>query len=155
MDLRDSTFTALLAKFPIVRSKDAVLPPPRRKPGFFSSAAPAPPRAALLPAPPAAAPGGAPPADFWTGLNDFLVARVGAASAKAIAASFDTLHCAFAFSFFRAGGGVLTHASHARHRTPARADASLRALNYEDAEDLIKMMARELKLPLEEAAPSS
>ena len=37
----------------------------------------------------------APPADFWVGLGAFLEKRYGAAQGKAIAAAFDSLHCAF------------------------------------------------------------
>ena len=86
----EATFLKLLAKYPTVRSKNAVLRPPHRRSMLGGAPAPAP---AALPSPPPP-PAAAPPADFWAGLNAFLVERCGAASAKAIAASFDTLHCA-------------------------------------------------------------
>jgi hypothetical protein len=99
------------------------------------------PAAAAFDAPP-------PPTDFWAGLRAFLEQRYGAAQGKALAAAFDTLHCAWWY-----------HARPPLQNTrikqtkslpppppacPFRADSSVRALNYEDAEDLTKMLGREV-----------
>jgi hypothetical protein len=55
-----------------------------------------------------------PPKDFWAGLSSFLEAHYGAQAAKAVASKFDEAH-------YR----------------------SLRALNYEDIEDVAALFARE------------
>jgi hypothetical protein len=82
--------------------------------------------AAAAPAAPAAdAAAAVPPADFWTGLSAFLEAQYGAAGGKAVATALDNLHY-----------------------------ASVRALNYEDIEDLSKMLAAELQLDAA-AAPAA
>ena len=112
------TFTELLARYRVVRPRDAELPRPRRGGRGGSSGRPTA-TAAALPAAAAAASVAAPIAapDFWAGLTPFLEKHYGAAGAKAVSAAFDTLHY-----------------------------ASLRALNYEDCEDLCAMLASELGL---------
>ncbi len=111
------TFTELLSKYRVVRSRDAELPRLQRRAGRTpaSSAGGSLKDGAASAA--AAAPTPISAADFWAGLTPYLERQYGAAGAKAVSASFDAMHY-----------------------------ASLRALNYEDVEDLSAMLARELGL---------
>ncbi len=120
----EKTFLGLLAKYPIKRSSTAELPRVRRG-GSRSGAGRSSGAAAALPAGSAALGSAAPivAADFWAGLTPFLERHYGAAGAKAVSAAFDTLHY-----------------------------ASLRALNFEDIEDLSALGARELALDAAAAA---
>jgi hypothetical protein len=77
----ESVFQALLARFPVVRSRDTVLPPqPEAHVARTTPAIAAPPRASAATAAAAAAASGTsarvqPPRDFWTGLEAFLLAH--------------------------------------------------------------------------------
>ena len=95
----EATFFALLSKYPAVRKGDSAIRPARAAVGGLASLlGGAPPTkdagGSLAPATVVPLAAAAPPSDFWAGLSDFLVKRFGAAQGKAVAAAFDSLHCA-------------------------------------------------------------
>ena len=124
----DATFSALLSKYPVVRRSDAVLRPPRARSFFGSSggSAPSSSSSSAAPAAAAAAATAAPPADFWAGLNTFLEKRYGAAQGKALAAAFDSLHCAWPPRRFAAQRPPFLLPPPARPRRLQRSGAQLR-----------------------------
>jgi hypothetical protein len=122
----EATFFALLSKYPAVRKGDSAIRPARAAVGGLASLlGGAPPTkdagGSLAPATVVPLAAAAPPSDFWAGLSDFLVKRFGAAQGKAVAAAFDSLHCALEHGNARVFTSPETHPPpHSRARQHRR-----------------------------------